>query len=42
MEKTGPKYKVIIDPRTTIYVKTDDALKKWIAKYPKAQVVELV
>jgi hypothetical protein len=41
MEKTGPKYKVIIDPRTTIYVKTDDALKMWMDKYPKAQVVEL-
>ena len=41
MEKTGPKYKVIIYPRTTIYVKTDEALKKWIAKYPNAKVVEL-
>jgi hypothetical protein len=41
MEKTGPKYKVIIDPRTTIYVKTDDALKMWMDKYPNAKVVEL-
>ena len=41
MEKTGPKYKLIIDPRTTIYVKTDEALKKWIAKYPNAKVIEL-
>jgi hypothetical protein len=42
MEKTGPRYKVIIDPRTTIYVKTDEALKKWTALYPKAKVTELV
>jgi len=41
MEKTGPKYKVIIDPRTTIYVKTDEALKKWVEQFPNAKVVEL-
>jgi hypothetical protein len=42
MEKTGPKYKVIIDPRTTIYVKSDEALKKWVALYPNAKVTELI
>jgi hypothetical protein len=41
MEKLGPKYKVIIDPRTTIYIKSKWALKMWIAKYPNAKVTEL-
>ena len=41
MKPTGPKYKLIIDSRTTIYVKTEDALKPWIAKYTNAVVVEM-
>jgi hypothetical protein len=36
-----PRYKLIIDPRTTIYVKTEEALKKWLDQFPKAVVVEL-
>jgi hypothetical protein len=36
-----PRYKLIIDTRTTIYVKTEEALKKWVGLYPKAVVVEL-
>ena len=41
MEKIGPKYKLIIDPRTTIYVKTEEALKKWMEHFPNAKVIEL-
>jgi hypothetical protein len=41
MEKLGPKYKLIIDPRTTIYVKSEWALRKWVAQYPNAKVVGL-
>jgi hypothetical protein len=37
----GPKFKLILDARTTIYVKTKEALTSWIEKFPKAQVVEL-
>ena len=40
-EQLGPKYKLIIDPRTTIYVKTEYALKKWMEQFPNAQVLEL-
>ena len=37
----GPKFKLILDARTIIYVKTKEALTKWIEKFPKAQVVQL-
>jgi hypothetical protein len=37
----GPKFKLILDARTTIYVKTKEALTNWMEKFPKAQVVEL-
>lgn len=37
----GPKFKLILDARTTIYVKTKEALSSWMEKFPKAQVVEL-
>jgi hypothetical protein len=37
----GPKFKLILDTRTTIYVKTKEALTSWMEKFPKAQVIEL-
>jgi hypothetical protein len=37
----GPKFKLILDARTTIYVKTKEALTSWMEKFPKAQVIEL-
>jgi len=40
-EALGPKYKLIIDSRTAIYIKTEEALKKWLGQYPKAEVVKL-
>lgn len=37
----GPKFKLILDARTIIYVKTKEALTSWVEKFPKAQVVEM-
>ena len=36
-----PKYKLIINPRVTVYIKSEAALSDWKIKFPDAQVVEL-
>ena len=35
-----PKYKLQLDSRTTITVRTEGALKAWKEKYPEAKLIE--
>jgi hypothetical protein len=35
-----PKYKLQLDTRTTITVRSTDALKAWKDKYPEAKLIE--
>ncbi len=39
IEDTRPRYKVQIDYKTIITVRTMDALKFWQLKYPEAKLV---
>jgi hypothetical protein len=40
IEDTRPKIKVQIDSRTTITVRTMNAAKAWIERYPEATIIE--
>jgi hypothetical protein len=35
-----PKIKIQLDQRTTITVRTMDALKAWMERYPEAKLIE--
>lgn len=36
---TGVRYKIQVDARTTVVVRSDEALRWWLDQYPKAKVV---
>ena len=37
---TRPKFKLQIDGRTTITVRSEGALKAWMEKYPEAKLID--
>lgn len=39
IKNTKPKFKLQLDNRTTITLKTQEQLKKWMELYPKAQLI---
>lgn len=39
IKNSTPKFKLQLDSRTTITLKTEEQLEKWMSLYPKAQLV---
>ena len=39
IKNSTPKFKLKLDNRTTITLKTEEQLEKWMEMYPKAQLV---
>ncbi|WP_175437465.1 hypothetical protein [Crocinitomix algicola] len=39
IKNSTPKFKLQLDSRTTITLKTEEQLKKWMQMYPKAELV---
>jgi hypothetical protein len=40
VEDTRPKFKVQIDYKTLITVRTMEAVKSWIQRYPEAKLID--
>lgn len=41
IKNSTPKYKLKLDSKTTITLKTEEQLAKWMELYPKAQLVNV-
>ena len=39
IKNSTPKFKLQLDRRTTITLKTEEQLQKWMAMYPKAELI---
>ena len=39
IKNSTPKYKLQLDSKTTITLKTEEQLEKWMELYPKAQLI---
>lgn len=39
IKNSTPKFKLKLDSKTTITLKTEEQLAKWMSLYPKAQLV---
>jgi len=39
IRNSTPKFKLQLDKRTTITLKTEEQLSKWMKLYPKAQLI---
>jgi len=39
IKNSKPKFKLQLDSKTTITLKTKEQLKKWMELYPKAQLI---
>ncbi|MGB1104125.1 MAG: hypothetical protein ACPG21_10910 [Crocinitomicaceae bacterium] len=39
IKNSTPKFKLQLDRRTTITLKTEEQLKKWMEMYPKAELI---
>ncbi|MFK8046042.1 MAG: hypothetical protein AB8B72_11145 [Crocinitomicaceae bacterium] len=39
IKNSTPKYKLQLDSKTTITLKTEEQLAKWMELYPKAQLI---
>ncbi len=39
IKNSTPKFKLQLDSRTTITLKTEEQLNKWMQMYPKAQLI---
>ncbi len=39
IKNSTPKFKLQLDSRTTITLKTEEQLNKWMEMYPKAQLI---
>ena len=39
IKNSTPKFKLKLDSKTTITLKTEEQLEKWMSLYPKAQLV---
>ena len=39
IKNSTPKFKLQLDKKTTITLKTQEQVKKWMELYPKAQII---
>jgi hypothetical protein len=39
IKNSTPKFKLQLDRRTTITLKTEEQLQKWMTMYPKAELI---
>jgi len=39
IKNSTPKYKLQLDSKTTITLKTEEQLEKWMQLYPKAELI---